>query len=282
MTTSDPRAGGAESTGVPADEGQNRATTGDLPEHVARNRTVWDEWAVDFVANGERSWGLAPGDEKWGVWDIPERDVHLLPDDLAGLDTIELGCGTGYVSAWLARRGARPVGIDNSEQQLATARRLQGQHGLGFPLLHGNAEAVPYPDASFDLAISEYGASIWADPDKWLPEAARLLRPGGRLIFLINATLLMLCMPDEERPASNELLRPLRDLKRMEWSDDDSVNFALSHGDWIRLLRTSGFSVEGLVELYPADDATSTFPYVTRDWALQWPTEEVWLARREG
>src|SRR5205085_2582245 len=91
---------------------------------------------------------------------------------------------------------------------------LGPEHDLEFPLVHGNAEHVPYPEASFDLAISEYGASIWADPDAWIPEAARLLRPGGRLVFLINATLLILCMPDEERSATNELLRPLRGLGR--------------------------------------------------------------------
>lgn len=252
-----------------------------LPEHVQRNRTAWDEWAPDYVSNGEVSWRLGPGEEKWGVWDIPERDVHLLPDDLAGLDTIELGCGTAYVSAWLARRGARPVGVDNSEQQLATARRLQAEHGVEFPLIHGNAESVPYPDASFDVAISEYGASIWADPFAWIPEAARLLRPGGRLIFLVNATTLMLCMPDEERPATNEMLRALRGLHRLEWSSDESVNFALSHGEWIGLLRANGFVIERLAELWPAEDAQTTFPYVTLEWARQWPTEEVWVARRE-
>ena len=254
-----------------------------LPDHVRRNRTAWDEWAPDFVPNGEVSWRLAPGDEKWGTWDIPEREVHLIPDDLDGKDTIELGCGTGYISAWLARRGARPVGIDNSEQQLATARRLQQEHGLEFPLIHGNAEAVPYPDASFDLAISEYGASIWADPYKWIPEAARLLRPGGQLIFLINATILMLCMPDEERAATNEMLRPYRGLHRLEWTSDDSVNFALGYGDWIRVLRANGFDVENLVELWPAEGATAdNFPYATNEWARQWPSEEVWLARRRG
>src|SRR6476619_4619039 len=110
-----------------------------------------------------------------------ERELRLLPDDLAGRDTIELGCGTAYVSAWLARRGARPVGIDNSEAQLATAASLQAEHGLSFPLHHGNAEATPFEDASFDIAISEYGASIWCDPYAWIPEAARLLRPGGEL-----------------------------------------------------------------------------------------------------
>jgi GNAT superfamily N-acetyltransferase len=54
-----------------------------LPEHVRRNRTAWDEWAPDYVANGERSWRLGPGDETWGVWNLPERELRLLPEDLA-------------------------------------------------------------------------------------------------------------------------------------------------------------------------------------------------------
>ena len=181
----------------------------DLPDHVRRNRAEWDSRAVDYVANGERSWKLGPGEEKWGIWDIPESSLRILPEDLDGLDTIELGCGTGYISAWLARRGARPVGIDNSEAQLATARRLQAEHGIEFPLIHGNAETVPLPDASFDLAISEYGASIWADPYRWVPEAARLLRPGGQLMFLVNGTILNLCAPDAEEPATDRLVRPV-------------------------------------------------------------------------
>src|SRR4029077_14835780 len=98
-------------------------------------RASWDEAAKDMVANGELSWAMAPGEEKWGIFGVPESALHLLPDDLKGLDAIELGCGTGYVSAWLARRGARPVGIDNSPRQLETAERLQREHGLEFPLL---------------------------------------------------------------------------------------------------------------------------------------------------
>lgn len=50
-------------------------------------------------------------------------------------------------------RGAHPVGIDNSQAQLATAKRFQDEFGLEFPLLHDNAEEVPYPDQSFDLAM---------------------------------------------------------------------------------------------------------------------------------
>ena len=257
--------------------------TGPLPDHVRRNRAAWDEWARDYVASGERYWRLSPGDETWSIWDIPESSVGVLPSDLAGKDTIELGCGTGYVSAWLARRGARPVGIDNSEQQLATARRLQAEHGIEFPLIHGNAESVPYPDASFDLAISEYGASIWADPYAWIPEVSRLLRPGAGLIFLVNGLILELCMPDAEVAATNELVRPYRGLHRLEWSGGDSVNFALGYGDWIRLLRANDFEVENLVELWPAEGATAgDFPYCTNEWARKWPSEEIWIARKRG
>ena len=194
-----------------------RPVDDDLPDHVRRNRIEWDGWAAGYVDAGERAWRHPVGAETWGIWNIPETELHLLPDDLAGLDTLELGCGTGYVSAWLARRGARPVGIDNSEAQLATARRLQAEHGIAFPLIHGNAEAVPLPDASFDLAISEYGASIWADPYRWIPEASRLLRPGGRLVFLVNGLLLVLTEPDvEDQAATNEMIRPYFGLHRLE------------------------------------------------------------------
>jgi len=248
-------------------------------DHVARNRAAWDVMAPDYVAAAERHW--AQDEPTWGIWGVPEAELHLLPDELAGLDTIELGCGTAYVSAWLARRGARPVGIDNSPAQLATARRMQAGHGLEFPLHLGDAEATPFADASFDLAISEYGAAIWCDPYRWIPEAARILRPGGRLIFLGNSTLLMLAVPDEEdQPATDRLLRPQRGIHRFEWPDDPGVEFHMSHGDWIRVLRTSGFEVEDLIEVYPPDGATTRYPFVTLPWAQAWPCEEVWKARK--
>ncbi len=93
------------------------------PEHVRRNEAFWDKQAHEYAGPGERAW--ARDEPTWGVWRVPESQLELLPASLAGQDAIELGCGTAYVSAWLARRGARVVGIDNSEAQLATARRLQ-------------------------------------------------------------------------------------------------------------------------------------------------------------
>jgi ubiquinone/menaquinone biosynthesis C-methylase UbiE len=155
----------------------------ELPEHVRANREAWDRYAAEYAEPGRRAWA---GEPRWGIWGVPDTELRLLPDDLTGQDTIELGCGTAYVSAWLARRGASPVGIDNSPKQLATARAFQAEFGIEFPLHLGNAERTPFDDASFDLAISEYGAALWADPYAWIPEAARLLRPGGRLILYTN------------------------------------------------------------------------------------------------
>ena len=257
--------------------------TADLPEYAQRNRCVWDAWAPDYASRALQAW--AAEEPSWGIFSVPDTDLGALPADLAGLDVVELGCGTAYFSAWLARRGARPVGVDNSPAQLETARRMQEQFGLTFPLHLSNAEETSFPDASFDLAISEYGASIWCDPYKWIPEAARLLRPGSQLIFLVNGTLLMLCTPEDataETPASECLQRPYFGLHRFEWSDDDSVEFHLGYGDWIRLLRSNGFEVEDLIEIRPPEGAAPGPQIVTPDWASKWPCEEIWKARKRS
>jgi len=203
--------------------------------------------------------------------------------DVNGLDVVELGCGTAYFSAWLARRGARPVGVDVTPAQLDTARRLQAETGIEFPLVEANAEDVPLPDASFDLAISEYGASIWCDPYRWIPEAARLLRSGGRLVFLRSTPLSYLCAVEEPDSTSETLQRPQRGMHRFEWADG-GVEFALGHGDQLDVLRDSGFQVERIVELFASDEVGTHeyYTHVTADWAQQWPSEEIWAARKTG
>ena len=217
------------------------AVTG-TEDHVRRNRAAWDRWAAEYAGPDLRLWAAA---EPAGASGMLPRRRRVLPAGLEGQDSIELGCGTGYVSAWLARRGARPVGLDNSAAQLATARQLQERFGLRFPLIHASAEQAPFADATFDLAISEYGASIWCDPYAWIPEAARLLRPGGQLIFLVNSVLLMLTVPDtDDQPATERLLRPYFGMHRFDWPDDESVEFHVGHGDMIRLLRGCGLQLK--------------------------------------
>lgn len=253
----------------------------ELSDHVSRNRREWDRRADEYATTGREQW--AADEPSWGIWRVPESQLRMLPADLDGCDAIELGCGTAYVSAWLARRGARPVGIDNSRSQLDTARRLQEEFAVTFPLLHANAEQVPYPDESFDFAISEYGASIWCVPELWIAEAARLLRPGGRLVFLVSSPLQMLCLPDTEDGEPGErLLRPYFGMQRFEWSDDDSIEFHLPHGELIALLRSSGLQIEELAEVRPPEGSTTRYPHVSLEWARRWPCEEVWKVRKGG
>lgn len=255
--------------------------TEELPDHVRRNRAAWDKYASGYIDAGERAWQSE--EPYWGVWSIPESQLHLLPN-VKGLDAIELGCGTAYVSAWLAKRGAIVTSIDNSQEQLKTARELQAKHGLSFPLMLGDAENVPLPSESFDLAISEYGAAIWCDPYKWIPEASRLLRRGGRLIFIRNGTIQILCSGDNggDVPVTPELKRDYFGMHRFEFTNsDEAVEFHIGYGDWIRLLRKSNFEIEDLKEIRPNENSTTRYLYVTLDWARRWPCEEAWICSKK-
>ena len=209
--------------------------------------------------------------------------MRILPD-LRGLEVVELGCGTAYFGAWLKRHGAsRVVGVDITPAQLDTARRMDREFGLELEFIEANAESVPLPDAAFDLAFSEYGASIWCDPYKWIPEAARLLRAGGELVFLRNTDISMACAPDEGRTAES-LVRPLRGMLRLDWVEGGhaSTEFHLPADELLRLLRHTGFEVVDFVQLYARADSVDHpyYDFVTAEWARRWPAEEIWRARK--
>jgi SAM-dependent methyltransferase len=243
----------------------------------AATRELWTQVNAEYGDDHAlRAW--AAPEITWGVFNVPEGQLGVL-GDVAGLDVVELGCGTAYFSAWLARRGARPVGVDLTPAQLGTARRCQERFGLSFPLLEADAGDVPLPAASFDLAISECGASLWCDPDRWVPEAARLLRPGGRLVFHTTSVLVTMCSPEGTGLAGRTLLRPQREVSRRRVLGH-GVEYHPGHGDWIRILRGAGFTVEEFHELYAPPGAT-THPYyqiAAAGWAQQWPVEELWAA----
>jgi SAM-dependent methyltransferase len=255
-------------------------SSSEYPDYVARNVEIWTQANAEHTGPRARD-AWAKDDVDWGVFENPESEVRVL-GDVSGLDVVELGCGTAYLSAWLAKKGARPVGVDPTPAQLATARELQAEFGLEFPLVEAVGEDVPLPDASFDLVISEYGASIWADPYRWLPEAARLLRPGGRLVFLRNSTIAVLCQDLEG--TTDRLQRPQHGLCRLEWPDTKEVEFHLPHGELHDLLRANDLLLERLVELYAPEDAATHeyYKYVSAEWARNWPAEEIWVARKSA
>jgi ubiquinone/menaquinone biosynthesis C-methylase UbiE len=244
-------------------------------EHrIAANVAQWTKTNAEHTdADAARQWNDPA--LKWGVFEAEDEWLG----DAAGLDVVELGAGTAYISAKLARAGARPVAVDPTPAQLETARRMQRETGIEFPLVEAPAESVPLPDASFDVAVSEYGASLWADPRKWIPEAARLLRPGGRLLFLTNSVLAHLCTPDlDDAPVTNELQRPQFAPWEVEWEGYAGVEYHLSHGDWIRILRAGGFRIDALHELQAPEGArTHEYYFVTpAEWARRWPGEDLW------
>jgi SAM-dependent methyltransferase len=258
-------------------------SSSDLPESVARNIAGWTRVNAEYTdRSAAEAW--AAEEITWGTWAVRDSEVRALPKDVSGLDVVELGCGSAYFSAWLAKRGARPVGVDPTPAQLETARRLQQETGIEFPLLEAPAERVPLPDASFDLALSEYGASLWAVPERWVAEASRLLRPGGLLVFLTNSVLLYLCCPDAG-PAEERLQRPQFGMHTIQWPGEETVEYHLPHGEWIRLLGENGLGVEALLEIQAPADATGHSYYgdiASPEWARRWPTEEIWVARKRG
>jgi SAM-dependent methyltransferase len=259
-----------------------------LPDYAAINRVHWTI-ANSRYTDGSAGNAWADATVAWGVWQRPDADLNALPD-IREKDVVELGCGTGDFGARLKRAGARRVvGVDVTPAQLATARRLNDETGLGLEFLEANAEEVPLPDASFDVAVSEYGASIWCDPYQWIPEAARLLRPGGELVFLACSTLSTLCSPDIGPSVVEQLQRPQRGLHKLEWpsdenSDGPSVEFSIGHGEMFALLRQSGFTVIDFIEIYAPDDAIDHpfYTFVPVHWARKWPAEEIWRARKNA
>jgi SAM-dependent methyltransferase len=178
------------------------------------------------------------------------------------------------------RRGARVTAIDISAEQLATARRISRDEGADINFIEGNAERTGLPDASFDFAISEYGASIWCQPENWLREAWRLLRPGGLLVFLGNHPLSLICSPLDGSPADRRLHRPYRDMWGADWTEVEfeptGICFNLTVSSWMELFTAIGFNITRYHELYAPDEAMGTRAAIPADWAKFYPVEQVW------
>jgi SAM-dependent methyltransferase len=270
----------------PAANGRTAQRAGELDallpadevDYIKRNRAAWERWAPKYVAAAREAW--QEDEIRWGIWGAPESELRLLESVEPGSDIIELGCGTAAISAGLARRGFRPVGVDIARPLLEEAARLEHEFGLGFALLCANAERLHYDDASFDCAISEYGASLWCDPHRWLPEAHRVLRPAGRLILITNSALLIACTPADGGPVGERLVRDYFSSDRVEFPGDGAVEFHPTHGDWVRLLRATGFLLEDLIETRPPPRAKPRFEFASTAWSRRWPSEEIWVARK--
>ena len=250
-------------------------------DDVRANLASWEADSADYQ---ERHGAfLARWDEfGWGTWGIPEDEIHAL-GDVEGLDALELGCGAAQFGIRVAMRGARVTGLDFSANQLAAAPANMASVGVTFPLVRGDAEDVPFADASFDLVFCDHGSMGFTDPTRTVPEVARVLRAGGRFVFCGTTPFIFVTWPMVDGPPGRRLERSYFDSRRMLWNEDDpSFEYQMPYGEWIRLFRANGFVIEDLIELRPAPNAETAFTdYVTLEWARDFPTEQIWKVRKE-
>jgi SAM-dependent methyltransferase len=246
-------------------------------EHVNKNRRFWDAGSDDYQArHGEVLTRTALA---WGPWRVPEAELNVL-GDVRGKDVLELGCGAAQWSIALADLEARPVGIDLSSRQLDHAREAVRRAGARVPLVHASAEELPFGDESFDVVFCDHGAMSFADPRATVPEAARVLRPGGLLAFAHESPFRFVCWDPETEVTGRTLHGEYFEMRSYE--DETSASFQLPYGEWLALFQRSGFRVEDLIEPRPAPDAATTYEDWDPEWCHRWPGENIWRVRKEG
>lgn len=249
-----------------------------LRPYLSRNQSSWDAYSKEYQTRHQTQ--LPTDDPTWGVWGIPESQLDILGlADIKDKDVLEFGCGGAQWSIALARRGARMTGIDLSSSQIEFARQLIAQSGASVKLIHGNAEEVPLPDGSFDIVFCDHGAMTFADPYRTVPEAARLLRPGGLFAWNSATPLLYTCC-NEKEDLTEQLHRDYFTLHAIP-EPEGGVSFQIPYGAWVKLFRQSGFQIEDLIELQPPADAKTTYEgYAPLSWARRWPAEQIWRLRK--
>lgn len=214
----------------------------------------------------------------WSSWRISEASLGLL-SDVRGLETLELGCGAAQFSIALARRGAKAYALDVSSRQLLHARRLLERERVSVTLIESAAEHIPLDPQSIDLVVSDFGALTYSDPAITLPEVARVLRPGGSLVFSTGGRVAIACYDDAlsriDTCFHKDYFGPYEiELPGQTW-------FFPTYSQWIRLFRDNDFVAEQLLELQPSPGAPSNYrSEAETSWAVRWPMEIVWKVRK--
>jgi len=220
------------------------------PEDIRHaSRSWWDADADNYQA--EHGDFLGDVDFLWCPEGLREADARLL-GDVGGRRVLEVGCGAAAAARWLATQGAEVVGIDLSAGMLRHALLAAKSSGVRVPLVQGDVLALPFPDASFDMACTAFGAIPFVeDSAAAMREVYRVLRPGGRWVFSVTHPMRWVFLDD---PGESGLIAVHSYFDRQPYVERDAAgvpSYVEQHrtmGDRIRELLAAGFVVRDLVE----------------------------------
>lgn len=224
----------------PVGEGESRGANG--PD--------WDRYADEYQAtHGEF---LGDVGFVWGPEGLTEEEAGVL-GPLERRDVLEVGSGAGQCSRWVRVQGGRAYGLDLSLRQLQHSRRLDDSTGVGVPSVLGTATALPFPEASFDVVFSSFGAlQFVSEIGLAVAEVARVLRPGGRFAFSITHPTRW-SFPDD--PGERGLTATQSYWDRTPYVEVDDASGRVAYvehhrtlGDWVALLAGAGFVLTELLE----------------------------------
>lgn len=223
----------------------------------------------------------------YGPWAPLENDLRLL-GAVRGLHILEVGCGGGQCAIAFAKQGARVAGLDLSDAQIEFARSLAAREDLTIPFTQGSAEDLAaFADGAWDVVFSAYAFQYIERMEACLRECARVLRPGGRLLFSLDHPFRD-CFADVEDDYEPTIYaaRSYYDRTPMNWNfGDTGVRMTSWHrpiSEWVALLAAAGFALEQMLEpeppaalldeIWPMDDALSALRAI--------PPTIIFLARK--
>jgi SAM-dependent methyltransferase len=242
------------------------------------NAAFWDAYAPGYQR--EHLPELGETSFVWCPEGVTEDEARLL-GDVGGRRVLDVGCGGGQTTRWLAERGADVVGFDLSAEQLRLARAMGGAR-----VVRADAEALPFADGTFDLACSAYGALPFvADSARVMREVARVLRPGGRWVFSVTHPFRW-CFPDD--PTERGLTVSASYFDRTPYVEQDERGTALyvehhrTFGDRVRDVVGAGLTILDVVEPEWPDGHETTY--------AQWgplrgrllPGTAIWVTESRG
>jgi ubiquinone/menaquinone biosynthesis C-methylase UbiE len=247
--------------------------------HVVRNKGYWDAKSGEY----ERRHGAslrAVRAMAWGFYRLPERNLRLL-GPTQGRRILELGCGAGRWSAALKAGGGRPIGLDISGKRLAQASVIQRRQRIRFPLVHADAERLPFRAATFDIVFCDWGAMTFCDPHRTVPEVGRVIRAGGVFAFSTSTPFRSVAQERNRDRIGRNLRYPYFGLHQIDYPEE--TDFQLEYGEWVRVFRDCGFRIDRLIE--PRARRFPVSSYLSAEesaWARNWPIEMIWRLIRES